>query len=132
MWFYIRLYTPSILPEQQYTFHEKYTRLHIKYREDKIVALGSRQVNDYVAALMSEKTKTGEYKHSQKRTGKEIQRLKFSSVTAWKNNTKVHREGKKNVQYLTNVFTGFLNFNKNCSRNPPLKKSYIYILYICI
>lgn len=56
MWFYIRLYTPSILPEQQYTFHEKYTRLRIKYREDKIVALGSRHVNDYVAALMSEKT----------------------------------------------------------------------------
>lgn len=39
---------------------------------------------------------------------------------------------KQNVQYLTNVFTGFLNFNKNCSRNPPLKKSYIYILYIFI
>lgn len=58
MWFYIRLYTPSILPEQQYTFHEKYTRLHIKYREDKIVALGSRHVNDYVVALMSQKNKT--------------------------------------------------------------------------
>lgn len=60
MWFYIRLYTPSILPEQQYTFHEKYTRLRIKYREDKIVALGSRHVNDYVAALMSEKTEKQE------------------------------------------------------------------------
>lgn len=88
---------------------------------------------DYVAALMSEKREKQEITSTvRKRTGKEIQRLKLSSVTAWKNNTKVHREGEKNVQYLTNVFTGFLNFNKNCSRNPPLKKSYIYILYICI
>lgn len=44
---------------------------------------------------------------------------------------KKKKQKKTNVQYLTNVFTGFLNFNKNCSRNPPLKKSYIYILYIC-
>lgn len=55
MWIYIRLYTPSILPDQQYTFHEKYTRLHIEYREDKIVALGPRHVDDYVVALMPEK-----------------------------------------------------------------------------
>lgn len=54
MWIYIRLYTPSILPDQQYTFHEKYTRLHIEYREDKIVALGLRD-DDYAVALMPEK-----------------------------------------------------------------------------
>lgn len=91
MWFYIRLYTPSILPEQQYTFHEKYTSLHIKYREDKIVALGSRHVHDYVAAQLPEnKESTSTVR---KKTGKEIQRLKLSSVTVWKN-TKVHREEK--------------------------------------
>lgn len=55
MWIYIRLYTPSILPDQQYTFHEKYTCLHIEYREDKIGALGLRHVDDYVVALMPEK-----------------------------------------------------------------------------
>lgn len=55
MWFYIRLYTPSILADQQYTFHEKYTRLHIEYREDRIVALESRHINDYVVALAPEK-----------------------------------------------------------------------------
>lgn len=75
MWFHTRLYTSSILPEQQYTFHKKYTRLHIEYREDKIVALGSRQVNDYVAALTSEKT--------------EIRRVQAQSEKAWKRNPEI-------------------------------------------
>lgn len=73
-----RLYTPSIhtfIHPSIHPLHEinnihfmKSTRLHIKYREDKIFALGSRD-NDYVATMILRdgEAKDNVYKHSKKK-----------------------------------------------------------------
>lgn len=48
-----RLYMPFIHPMRSTIYTSwKSTQLHIKYREDKIFALGSRDVNDYVATVI--------------------------------------------------------------------------------
>lgn len=52
----------------------KSTRLHIKYREDKIFALGSRDINDYVATMIlrDSEAEDEEYEHGKKKTEKSI------------------------------------------------------------
>lgn len=47
----------------------KSTRLHIKYREDKIFALGSRDINDYVATMILRdgEAEDKEYEHGKKK-----------------------------------------------------------------
>lgn len=51
----------------------KSTHLHIKYREDKIFALGSRDIYDYVVSMIlkDSEAEDKEYKHSKKKTEKQ-------------------------------------------------------------
>lgn len=52
----------------------KSTRLHIKYREDKIFALGSKDINDYVATMILRDSEAEDKlcEHGKKRTDKSI------------------------------------------------------------
>lgn len=74
-WFYITDCTdhPSIHPSHEINniHFMKSTRLHIKYREDKIFTLGSRD-NDYVATMIlgDSEAEDKEYEHCKKRTEK--------------------------------------------------------------
>lgn len=49
-------------------------RIRIKYREDKIFALGSRDINDYVATVILRDSEAGDkvYEHGKKKTEKSI------------------------------------------------------------
>lgn len=121
----------------------KSTRLHIKYREDKIFALGSRDINDYVETWYWETVKQKTCIRAREEKDWEINLIysvketEMSSVTAWKKKRKKQKSPQRKkmcIKYLTNVFTRFLNLIKmsTCSRNSPLKKCYIYNLYNCI
>lgn len=138
---------PSIHPSHEINniHFMKSTRLHIKYREDKIFALGSRDINDYLATMIlrDSEAEDKEYEHGKKKKTEKsiwytVLRDGMSSVTTWKKNTKAHRgkKKKKNVHKVSHkmYLQHFLISIKmsTCSRNSPLKKCYIYNLYICI
>lgn len=72
-----RLYTPSIHPSHEINnvhFMKSTRRIRIKYREDKIFALGSRDINDYVATVILRDSEAGDkvYEHGKKKTEKSI------------------------------------------------------------
>lgn len=66
-----RLYTPSIHPSHEINniHFMKRTHLHIKYREDKIFALGFRDINDFVATMVlgDSEAEDKEYKSGKKK-----------------------------------------------------------------
>lgn len=138
---------PSIHPSHEINniHFMKSTRLHIKYREDKIFALGSRDINDYLATMIlrDSEAEDKEYEHGKKKKDWEINLIySVERRDVVRNNLEEEHKSpqrkkkKKNVHKVSHkmYLQHFLISIKmsTCSRNSPLKKCYIYNLYICI
>lgn len=105
----------------------KSTRLHIKYREDKIFTLGSRVINDYVATvtLGDSEAEDKEYEHGKKKNWEmnviySVERLRWTQ-TAWKKNKSPQRDEKMCIKYLTKCIYSIFNLIKmsTCSKTHP-------------
>lgn len=125
----------------------KSSRLHIKYREDKIFALGSRDIYDYVVSMILKDSEAEDKRFTSTGRKRQKNNLIYSVLLrdgdAICNSSEEEEEEKhksprreNNVHLVSHKMYSqhFLISIKmsTCSRNSSLKKCYIYNLYICI